>query len=177
MSNAGHSQPGDTSYSNPRRAILISQELWERRYGADPTIIGRLINITRGERRVVGVLPRAFDFPSASVSMWYPATVPVGRPSITARGYTVIGRLRNGSDIDAAKADEGAALFGSMLDEFDRICGLPSLRVLHLNDSLGLRGSNIDRHAHIGAGHVAAGAFAGIVSLGVGILNAASMTY
>jgi putative ABC transport system permease protein len=103
-------EPGDTSYSNPRRAILISQELWERRYGADPTIIGRLINITRGERRVVGVLPRAFDFPSASVSMWYPATVPVRYPSLTARGYTVIGRLRNGSDIAAATAEVNALL-------------------------------------------------------------------
>ena len=103
-------EPGDTSYSNPRSAILISQELWERRYGGDPAIIGRVINITRGERRVVGVLPRAFDFPSASVSIWYPAVVPVGRPSLTARGYTVIGRLRNGSDITAAAAEVNALI-------------------------------------------------------------------
>ncbi|MGH7638945.1 MAG: ADOP family duplicated permease [Gemmatimonadaceae bacterium] len=110
-------ETGDTSFSNPRSAILISQELWERRYGADPTIIGRLINITRGARRVVGVLPRDFDFPTASVNMWYPAVVPVGRASITARGYTVIGRLRNGSDIPAAAA-ELRALMPSLSERF-----------------------------------------------------------
>jgi predicted permease len=103
-------EPGDTSWSNPRTAILISQELWERRYGADPAIIGRLINMNRGARRVVGVLPRAFDFPSAAVSVWYPATVPVGRPSLTARGYTVIGRLRSGSDIANAAAEVNAVM-------------------------------------------------------------------
>ena len=110
-------EQGDTSFSNPRSAILISQELWERRYGADPAIIGRLINITRGARRVVGVLPRDFDFPTASVNMWYPAVVPVGRPSITARGYTVIGRLRRGSDIPAAAAEVNA-LMPSLSERF-----------------------------------------------------------
>ena len=113
-------EPGDTSYSNPRSAILISQELWERRYGADPSIIGRLINITRGERRVVGVLPRSFDFPSASVSIWYPAVVPVGRPSLTARGYTVIGRLRNGSNIPSAAAEVNA-LMASLAERFPQL--------------------------------------------------------
>jgi putative ABC transport system permease protein len=113
-------ETGDTSYSNTRSAILISQELWERRYGSDPAIIGRLISITRGERRVVGVLPRAFDFPSASVSMWYPATIPVRSPSLTARGYTVIGRLRNGSDIAAASA-EVSALLPALSERFPQL--------------------------------------------------------
>lgn len=52
----------------------------------------------------------------------------------------------------------------AVLGEFDRVCGLKNLRVLHLNDSLGTRGSRIDRHAHIGRGHVALGAFAAIVN-------------
>ena len=113
-------EPGDTSYSNPRSAILISQELWERRYGADPAIVGRLIDINRGARRVIGVLPRAFDFPSASVSVWYPAATPVGRASITARGFTVIGRLRDGSDLPAAEA-ELSALTPALAERFPNI--------------------------------------------------------
>ncbi|MDA0214560.1 MAG: deoxyribonuclease IV [Planctomycetota bacterium] len=39
-----------------------------------------------------------------------------------------------------------------VLDEFDSICGLKNLRVVHINDSVGALGSRRDRHAHIGQG-------------------------
>ena len=85
--------------------ILISQELWERRYGADPKIIGRRIDIDHGPRMVIGVLPRSFDFPSAAVSMWYPAALSVRRPSIAPRYTDVIGRLRDGVTLSQAQAE------------------------------------------------------------------------
>ncbi|MCA9249135.1 MAG: hypothetical protein KDA42_18560 [Planctomycetales bacterium] len=59
---------------------------------------------------------------------------------------------------------EGRKLGDAMLDEFDRVCGLKNLRVLHLNDSIGTRGSNLDRHAHIGEGNVAMGAFKAVAN-------------
>jgi deoxyribonuclease-4 len=40
------------------------------------------------------------------------------------------------------------------LDRFDRVVGLGRLRVVHLNDSKGPRGSNLDRHEHIGLGNI-----------------------
>ena len=40
----------------------------------------------------------------------------------------------------------------AVLDEFDSICGLGNLRVVHVNDSVGALGSRRDRHAHIGEG-------------------------
>jgi predicted permease len=110
-------EPGDTSWSNQRRAILISENLWRRRYGADPSIIGRLIDIDHGERIVVGVLPRSFDFPTPSVDLFYPAPVPVGRPDITARYLNVIGRLRDGVGTSAAVAELNA-LVPSLAERF-----------------------------------------------------------
>lgn len=59
---------------------------------------------------------------------------------------------------------EAEELAGGVLDEFDSICGLGNLRVVHLNDSVGARGSRRDRHAHIGQGNVAMGAFAAVVN-------------
>ncbi len=41
-----------------------------------------------------------------------------------------------------------------VLREFDEVCGMEHLRVMHLNDSKGKPGSRLDRHAHIGAGTV-----------------------
>lgn len=46
--------------------------------------------------------------------------------------------------------------------EFDRTCGLDHLRVLHLNDSKGALGSKLDRHDHIGAGHVGGFCYDGV---------------
>jgi putative ABC transport system permease protein len=105
-------EPGDTSWSNPRSAILVSENLWRRRYGADPSIIGRRIDINRGSRIVVGVLPRSFDFPTPAVDIFYPVPVPVKRPEIIYRGYNVIGRLREGIEPSAAEAELNALLPG-----------------------------------------------------------------
>jgi predicted permease len=101
-------EPADTSWSNPRRAILISESLWRRRYGADPSVIGRVIGIDHGERRVVGILPRSFDFPSPSVDLFYPVPIPIGRPDIGYRQSHVIGRLRDGISAAAAEAELNA---------------------------------------------------------------------
>ena len=103
-------EPGDTSWSNPRTAILLSESFWRRRYGADSSIIGRRIEINRGARTVVGVLPRSFAFPAASVDIFYPAAIPVRRPDLTSRGFTVIGRLRDGVDASIAEAELNALI-------------------------------------------------------------------
>jgi deoxyribonuclease-4 len=42
----------------------------------------------------------------------------------------------------------------AVIDEFDAICGLPNLKVWHLNDSKGKLASHLDRHEHIGMGYV-----------------------
>lgn len=47
-----------------------------------------------------------------------------------------------------------------VLDELDAVIGCGLVRVIHMNDSKGPRGGGLDRHAHIGQGHVAAEAFA-----------------
>jgi deoxyribonuclease IV len=41
-----------------------------------------------------------------------------------------------------------------MLELFDSVVGLGRLKVIHLNDSKGLLGSNLDRHEHIGMGRI-----------------------
>lgn len=86
---------------------------------------------------------------------------------VLAAGYDIAST--DGGDGTGRKrtVEEGAALGRKLLEEFDRVCGLKHLRVLHLNDSLGSRGSHVDRHAHVGEGKVALGAFAAVVNHGV----------
>lgn len=63
-----------------------------------------------------------------------------------------------GYDIRTREAyDETMKLFG-------RTIGLKRLRCIHMNDSARPLGSRVDRHAHIGAGHIGADAFGFIVN-------------
>jgi deoxyribonuclease-4 len=55
------------------------------------------------------------------------------------------------------------AALDKILADFDAICGLENLVLIHLNDSLKPLGSRVDRHAGIGAGCIGAGAFAMIM--------------
>ncbi|HEX5437589.1 MAG TPA: ADOP family duplicated permease [Gemmatimonadaceae bacterium] len=98
--------PGDTSwYQAGLGPMLISEDFWRRRYGADSSIIGRRIDTDLTSRVVIGVLPRSFAFPTPSVDVFYPAPVPVNHPQITARSLSVIGRLREGVSPSRAEAE------------------------------------------------------------------------
>lgn len=112
--------PGDTSWYNGRNPILISENLWRRRYGADSSIIGRRIDTDIGTRYVFGVLPRSFAFPTASVDIFYPAAVSVRRPQIASRYLSVIGRLRDGVDPSRAESELNT-LVASLTDRFPAI--------------------------------------------------------
>lgn len=67
----------------------------------------------------------------------------------------VVSAGHNGSTPESAE--------GILLD-FDRICGLDRLRVVHVNDSKAPRGSRRDLHEHIGEGHVGVQFFAAVVN-------------
>jgi len=44
--------------------------------------------------------------------------------------------------------------YEATMEEFDRIIGLDRLRLIHLNDSKAALGTRVDRHEHIGQGHL-----------------------
>ena len=51
-----------------------------------------------------------------------------------------------------------------VLEEFDRIIGLPRLKAIHINDSLNPRGARKDRHALIGQGSIGTEAIVKIIT-------------
>ena len=54
--------------------------------------------------------------------------------------------------------------YHAMFDEFDRVIGLKRLKLFHLNDSKKPLGSRVDRHEHIGRGHLGLEPFRRIVN-------------
>jgi deoxyribonuclease-4 len=52
---------------------------------------------------------------------------------------------------------------GSVLEQLNAVIGLDRLKVVHLNDSKGKLGSHLDRHEHIGLGHIGGRGFQAIL--------------
>jgi len=63
---AGEDQPGRD------HLVVLSDDLWRRKFGSDPAITGKVIAIDGVDREVIGVMPAAFDYPSASTQFWIP---------------------------------------------------------------------------------------------------------
>ncbi|MEE8116728.1 MAG: ABC transporter permease [Gemmatimonadales bacterium] len=56
------------------RLIVLSDPLWQRRFGADPDILGQSISIDGEPSRIIGVMPAGFRFPSDQAAFWEPHT-------------------------------------------------------------------------------------------------------
>ena len=95
---------GDDAPGAPPIALL-NEDLWRRRFGGDPAIVGRTINLNGTPHTVVGVLHASFDFPVGGdvTGVVVPLTPP---PDVAAtrgsRALAVLGRLRTGVTPEAA---------------------------------------------------------------------------
>lgn len=81
---------------------VVGHDLWQRRFGGDPTIVGETVTVNGEARLVVGVMPEGFAFPS-EVEIWVPLDIdPTER---SARYLEVLGRLRDEVSLEAAQAE------------------------------------------------------------------------
>jgi putative ABC transport system permease protein len=87
------------------RVVVISDRLWKRRFGADPSIVERRITLEGNSYTVVGVMPAGFSFLDKTVDIWLP--VGFSAQSRTPRGRWMIGlgRLKPGVTFVRAQQD------------------------------------------------------------------------
>jgi putative ABC transport system permease protein len=88
-------------------AVVLSYALWQRRFGSDPKIVGKVLRLDENPFTVAGVMDRDFAFPSAGVEMWAPLSV-IGANRIPrlrqVRWLDTIARLKPGVSIAQAQA-------------------------------------------------------------------------
>jgi putative ABC transport system permease protein len=93
--------------------VMLSDRLWRRRYGADPTVVGRTIQVDGVGYEVVGVLPATFHlalpaeaFLVTDAEMWTPLQFDYGHaPPRNFTFFTVFGRLRPGVTFAQGQAE------------------------------------------------------------------------
>ncbi|MEX2608579.1 MAG: ABC transporter permease [Gemmatimonadota bacterium] len=96
--------------------VVLADGLWRERFGADPSVLGRTINLGGVQREVVGVMPATFAFPSAEVAFWVPRVVPDTR--LGGWNEQAVARLAPGTDA-AALQHELASLLPALRQATD----------------------------------------------------------
>lgn len=136
------------------RVVLLSHGLWTREYGADRSLVGRLVRISGQDYRVVGVMPPDFAFPRREIQLWVPFVFTELQKSDRMRGFEFawsIGRLAPGATIAQLEA------------QFDAIVARNLERIGHPEngdnpdfrarvDSSGFEGRAQPLHAHLAGG-------------------------
>ncbi len=114
--------PEEDRTPNAHAVVVMGYGLWQRRFGADPGIVGQRITLNAHDFTVIGITPKEFGstFAGAVLDVWTPVMMKdyVARPhfSLTDRGsrwLMVMGRLRPGVTVDRAQANI-AAIVGQL---------------------------------------------------------------
>lgn len=99
----------DQDRHDPPFAVLLGHSLWKTRFGADASIVDRLIDVPGAppERRwrVVGVMPEGFSFPGGS-NFWVPTY-----PSYASPPVMPFARLAPGVTVDSVRAELPGIVF------------------------------------------------------------------
>ncbi|MFY9608430.1 MAG: ABC transporter permease [Blastocatellia bacterium] len=85
--------------------VIVSHDLWQQRYGSDPNLIGRALNIDGKSYTVIGVLPPGIYYPAPDTSVYVPLITQPNEVARGARFLRVIGRLKEGVSFSEARAE------------------------------------------------------------------------
>lgn len=105
--------PEDDRFRGPN-VVILSYRLWRRRFGADPSIVGKQIKLDETPYTVVGVMPSSFEnVTSPGAELWAPLQYDPSLP-IDGREWghhlRMLGRLRAGVTATQASSELGRIL-------------------------------------------------------------------
>jgi len=88
--------PEDDS-ANANATVILTWNLWRRRFGGDPAILGKGILLDGEAYMVIGILPPWFSYPDPETQVWTPIrreTRPAAMDSLNNHQFRVIARLK-----------------------------------------------------------------------------------
>ena len=101
----GRNFSADEDRPNGAGAVIISDGLWRSRFGADPGILSRTLEINGRSRQIVGVMPAGFSFGTPETQLWMPLGFDPNAAFTGGFSYDAVARLKPGVSIEAAERE------------------------------------------------------------------------
>src|SRR3977135_1081325 len=86
----------------PQSVAIISHGLWKRRFGSDPAVVGKQVQMSARPLTIIGVMPSAFEYPEKT-QVWVPSAVNLSDEPRDNRVWSAIARLNTGIDLKRAQ--------------------------------------------------------------------------
>ena len=93
---------------------IISHGLWKRRFGADPAIVGRVVQMKSRPLTVIGVMPPGFEYPEQT-QIWVNSAVNLSGEPRDNRAWSAIARLN--TNVDLKQAQTRVSAISAQLDK------------------------------------------------------------
>ncbi len=91
------------------RVVVLSHGFWQRRFGGDPSMVGRSISLNARPATVIGILPEDFRHleinPERPADLFSPFRFDPAQPNRGAHFIRAVGRLKDGVTVDEARAE------------------------------------------------------------------------
>jgi len=112
----------DDAIAGQDHVVILSYELWQRQFGADPKSIGKKMDVDGVPCVVIGVMPRGFSFPKYKAEVWTPLPLARTEEWKSGRYLTVVARLKPGVTVEQAQQDMFAVanLAAEQRPDFDK---------------------------------------------------------
>ena len=91
--------------TNGPSAAMLSYDYWQARFGGDPSVVGRRIEVRGFGSEIVGVMPRGFKFGDTAPELILPANIDRSNLMPPPFFFNGIARLRDGVSLEQASAD------------------------------------------------------------------------
>jgi putative ABC transport system permease protein len=94
--------------SGQDHVAILGHELWDRRFGSDPSIVGRTIRMNRENYTVIGVMPASFRLLGFMPELWTPLVLTAADQTAAAhrnRSLYLFARMKPGVTVEQARAE------------------------------------------------------------------------
>ena len=97
----------EDEHAGAPNVVVIREDVWRRRFGADPGILGREFQFGGTHYSVVGIMPADFEFPFGH-SYWMPLRLPPVSGPLEGPGLNVFARLAPDATLESAQTEVAA---------------------------------------------------------------------
>ena len=91
---------------------VLADGLWRSRFGADPGVVGSVVDVDGASVEVAGVMPPGFRFSRSEAELWQPLGLDPNDTQLGAFGINGVARIADGATLEQVRAELGAMLSG-----------------------------------------------------------------